>query len=283
MVNMTIVAAIFLKWKAQRSLQTIYKILGCLALSRCLHLLSVLFYYIFVVINSRIFPDMIFGTVMHVETTFLYYTNLWFATILCVFYCVKITSYNNAFWIFLKMKISTVISWFLLISLLFSASSSLPLIFNIFNLKPESLLSSTIENMTICNNGTVMNFQTDLLIFLIGSCPPFLIFCVTICLLLHFLWMHTRRMRSSGSNFRCSNSGSHFSAVKSMSLFLVLQIIYFIVTIVSISGRMYGYKIWQWVIPITICSPIFLHSFYIISSNSDLKKTCLSVLHVITL
>ncbi|KAG9468185.1 hypothetical protein GDO78_023312 [Eleutherodactylus coqui] len=230
MVNMAILAAIFLKWKAQRSLQTIYKILGCLALSRCLHLLSVLFYYINVVINSWVFQDMIFGTVMYVETTFLYYTNTWFATVLCVFYCVKITNYSNTFWIFLKMKISTVISWFLLASLLFSASSSLPLVCNIFNLEPES---GAIENMTIYNNGTIINHQKQLLIFIVGSCPPFLIFCVTICLLLHSLWMHTRRMRSSGSNFRCPSLEFHFSAVKSMSLFLVLQMIYFILQITS--------------------------------------------------
>ncbi|KAG9468187.1 hypothetical protein GDO78_023314 [Eleutherodactylus coqui] len=283
MVNMTILAAIFLKWKTQRSLQTIYKILGCLSLSRCLYLLSILFYYIIVVINSWVLQDMIFETVAFMEITFLYYTNFYFATILCFFYCVKITSYNCTLWIFLKMKISTVISWFIMASLLFSASSSLPFVFNMSNLEPESFLNGTIENVTIHNNRTIINYQKQLLIFLVGSCPPFLIFCVTICLLLHSLWMHTRRMRSSGSNFRCPNVESLFNAVKSMSLFLVLQIMYFVVTIVFISGRMYDYEVWQWfLLIIIICSSLFLHSVYIISSNSDLKKTCLSVLHSIT-
>ncbi|KAG9463748.1 hypothetical protein GDO78_021190 [Eleutherodactylus coqui] len=282
MVNMTILAAIFLKWKTHRSLQTIYKILGCLSLSRCLHLLSILFFYIIVVFYPWVLLGNIFATAAKVEIMFLYYTNLWFATILCVFYCVKITSYNNSLWIFLKMKISTVIYWFLLASLLFSVSSSFPFGFNMVNLEPESLINSTIEYTTIYNNGTVIKHQKRLLIFLIGSCPPFLIFCVTICLLLHSLWMHTRRMRSSGSNFRCPNLESHFSAVKSMSLFLVLQMIYFIVTIVNIAGRMKDYKVWRLVLPIISCSSLFLHSLHIISSNSDLKKTCLSVLHAIT-
>ncbi|KAG9468188.1 hypothetical protein GDO78_023315, partial [Eleutherodactylus coqui] len=272
MVNMAILAAIYLKWKTQRSLQAIYKILASLALSRFLCLLSVLFYYIIVVFYPSILLGTDFGAAMVVEIMFLHFTNFWFATVLCVFYCAKITSYSNICCIFLKMKISRSVSWFLLASLLISLTSALPFGFGVFSLESKNFLNGTMENATINNFVPVTNFQRQLLIFLIGSCPPFLIFCVTICLLLHSLWMHTRRMRSSGSNFRCPNLETHFSAVKSMSLFLVLHIIYFVFLNVFLSGRLFYHTVSEWVIPILSCPPLFLHSLYIIFSNSDLKK-----------
>ncbi|XP_066445664.1 taste receptor type 2 member 39-like [Eleutherodactylus coqui] len=228
MVNMTILAAIFLKWKTQRSLQTIYKILACLSLSRCLCLLSYLFYYTILVFHPWILLDIVIVTAMVVKVMFLHFTNAWFATILCVFYCVKITSYSNVCCIFLKMKISTRVSWFLLASLFISLLSTLPFGFDFFTLESKNLLNGTMENTTIPGNVPVNIFQKQFMKFFVGTCPPFVIFCVTICLLLHSLWMHTRRMRSSGSNFSCPNLESHYSAVKSMSLFLVLQVIYFI-------------------------------------------------------
>ncbi|KAG9462862.1 hypothetical protein GDO78_022977, partial [Eleutherodactylus coqui] len=277
---MTILAAIFLKWKPLRSLQTCYKILSCLSLSRCLYLLSCIFFYAILVFHPWVRLDMAFATAMLAGIMFLYCSNLWFAAVLCVFYCVKITSYNNKFWIFLKMKICRRVSWFLLASLLISVSSTLPFSFYVYALESHNLFNSTMENAAIHNKGLIINIQKQLLMFLVGSCPPFLICCITICWLLHSLWMHTRHMRSSVSGFRAPNLQSHFSAVKSMSLFLVLQIINFILPNVQLSGKLY-YKILEWVLPIIICSSIFVHSLYIIFSNSDLKKTCLSMLHTI--
>ncbi|XP_066445575.1 taste receptor type 2 member 40-like [Eleutherodactylus coqui] len=280
MVNMTILAAIFLKWKTQRSLQTIYKILICLSLSRCLHLLSVLFIYIFSYYPWALLDKVIVVTI-RVMNIFLLFTNFWFATVLCVFYCVKITSYNCKFWIFLKMKISTVIFWFLLASLLLSASSSLPFVFHGFNQEPQNLTINSSQNMTIYNNITVTNLSKWLLMFLVGSCPPFLIFCITICLLLHSLYLHIRRMRSSGSGFQSPNLESHISAVKSMSLFLVLQIIYFMLINVILSGKLPNYVLKVLASTITSSSS-FLHSLYIISCNSELKMTCICMFHTLT-
>ncbi|KAG9465447.1 hypothetical protein GDO78_018347 [Eleutherodactylus coqui] len=242
MVNMTILAAVFLRWKTQRSLQTIYKILGCLSLSRCLCLFSYLFYYTILVFHPWILLDTVFVTAVLVKIMFLHFTNAWFATILCVFY------YED----FHKSLLVPLGS--LLISLL----STLPFGFDFFTLESKNLLNGTMENTTIPSNVPVKIVQKQFMKFFVGTCPPFVIFCVTICLLLHSLWMHTRRMRNSGSNFSCPNLESHYSAVKS---------------------RMYYDKVWNLVIPILSCPPLFLHSLYIVFSNSDLKKTCLSIFH----
>ncbi|XP_075123027.1 taste receptor type 2 member 39-like [Leptodactylus fuscus] len=234
LVNTVILAAIFLKWKTQRCLPTYYKILICLLMSRSLHLLSYFFGYIISVFSSWSLLDTVFILPLTINLIILQFTNLWFATVLCVYYCVKITSYSWKLWILLKTKLSTLVPCLLLASLLISITSSLSFSFHALNLKPQNVMNGT--NMTGYNVAPI-NFQAQSLITLLGSCPPFLIFCITIFLLLHSLWTHTRRMRGSGSEFRSPNLESHFSAVKSMSLFLFLQIIYFITLNFVLSGK----------------------------------------------
>ncbi|XP_069830359.1 taste receptor type 2 member 39-like [Dendropsophus ebraccatus] len=210
-LNLIIVAANFMKWKTLKSLPISDKILSSLATSRSLYLL----------LSTLSCLPFMFGlwhnniqvrNIVAIITVFLHSTNFWFATVLCVFYCVKITSYNWKFFIFLKTKISTLVPWFLLASLLISVASGL--LYGLFAYKIQ-IQNVTMENMTVPSAVIIENSDTRILIFLLTSCPPFLIFLVTIFLLLHSLWMHTRRMRSSGSGFRRPNLEAHFNAVKS--------------------------------------------------------------------
>ncbi|XP_077137923.1 taste receptor type 2 member 4-like [Ranitomeya variabilis] len=226
-MNLFIVAANLMRWKSMKSLHIGDKILSSLATSRSLFLFNVFVTYLPpVLLEFRINRNIQLMSAMPVVSMFLHSTNLWFATILCVFYCVKITGYNWKFFILLKTKISTLFPKFLLASLLISVSSSLPFGWCIYEIQSPTNLA--MENMTLPKVEVHENHHNFFLLFLVVSCPPFLIFLVADCLLIHSLWMHTRRMRSSGSGFRNPNLESHFSAIKSMSLFLVLHIIYFI-------------------------------------------------------
>ncbi|KAM4043885.1 taste receptor type 2 member 40-like [Anomaloglossus baeobatrachus] len=278
-MNFFIVAANFMKWKTMRSLHIGDKILSSLATSRFLFLLNVFMNFVPPLDTFWANRNLQVMSAMSVVTTFLHSTNLWFATILCVFYCVKITNYNWNFLILLKNKMSTFFPRFLLVSLLISLFSSLPFGWCIFILQIQNLTNLAMENVTLPKVGVQENFHNMFLLFLTGSCPPFLIFLVADFLLLHSLWMHTRRMRNSTSSFRSPNLESHFSAVKSMSLFLVLHILYFICSSVYFMSEVYDSGAEFSIISAVISSPPSLHSLYIISSNTQLKKIFISIFH----
>ncbi|XP_027562433.1 taste receptor type 2 member 41-like, partial [Neopelma chrysocephalum] len=47
-------------------------------------------------------------------------SNLWFSASLCVFFCITIANFRNNFFIYLKVKIDSIVPWLLLGSVLFS-------------------------------------------------------------------------------------------------------------------------------------------------------------------
>ncbi|XP_056419477.1 taste receptor type 2 member 40-like [Hyla sarda] len=221
--------------------------------------------------DDKLFQNLVFITSILVISIFLNHMNLWFATILCVFYCVKITNYNHRFFIILKTRISSLVHWFLLASLTISIGCSLPFSGYVVDLGLLEFTSVSAENKTFTKVVYYKTTQNVFLVLLVGSLPPFLIFCVVIFLLIQSLWMHVRRMRSSGAG--SPNLEVHFCAVKSMTLFLVLQVVYF--TSMNLQMSPVLIKNWKAFTYIIICSPPFLHSLYIIFSTKKLKETFL--------
>ncbi|XP_075197745.1 taste receptor type 2 member 40-like [Anomaloglossus baeobatrachus] len=279
-INLFIVAAYIIKWQTMKYLHVSDKILSSLVLCRIFILFSLLAYL------SPIY-DLLVSEHLHVMCTvevvtmFLHYLNLCFTTVLCVFYCVKITNYNWKFFIFLKTKISTLVPQFLLASVPISLCSSLPFGWYIFEMQIKNLTNVSKENMTQSQSVVRKTSPDTLLLFFVGSLPHFLIFLVAALLLFHSLWMHTRRMRSSGSGFRSPSLEAHFRAVKIMILFLLLHIIYFISMTLYFSVPFDTWKTAFWINLIATYSPPCLHSMYIISSNRDLKNIFISLFHVL--
>ncbi|XP_069830360.1 taste receptor type 2 member 40-like [Dendropsophus ebraccatus] len=240
-VNVIILATKFRKWKILKSFQTCDKILSCLAISRIL-------YFIIIVIRSSIlqlFPWLLRNNIvkpaLYVLTMFMFYSSNWMATILCVFYCVKIVTYNYKLFIFLRTRIPIMVPRLILASQLISLISSLPFGWYGFDLKPRNLSNGSTKDMTGYEDVIVPNFYNSLIIFAAGSFPPFIIFCVANFLLIHFLLIHTRRIRSNESHTQSPNLTSHFNALKSMSLFLLLKILFFICMSLLTSGRFFTY------------------------------------------
>ncbi|XP_073418041.1 taste receptor type 2 member 40-like [Dendrobates tinctorius] len=279
-INLFIVAANLMRRKSMKSLHIGDKILSSLATSRSLFLFKVFVTYLPPIHVVWVNRNLQVLSTLSAVSVFLHSTNLWFTTVLCVFYCVKITSYNWKFFILLKTKISTLFPRLLLASLVISISSSLPFGWCVYEIQIQNASNFVMDNITLPKVGVYEKHLNMFLLFVVVSFPPFLIFLVADCLLIHSLWMHTRRMRRSGSGFRSPNLESHISAVKSVSCFLVLHIIYFVFMSMNFSGKVYKSESEFWISATVICSPPALHSLYIISSNSELRKTFTSLFHI---
>ncbi|KAG9469567.1 hypothetical protein GDO78_020205 [Eleutherodactylus coqui] len=233
--NLIIVAANAMKWKSLKSLHTCDKILSSLAISRGLYFFNIIIQNIIIRFLPWLMENNVLLTILNILTLFIFYSSNWIATILCVFYCVKIVTYNYKLFIFLKTRISTMVPWLIPVSLLISLISSLPFGWYSYGPKVRVALNGSIENMKDYREVIAEIFFKPFWILALGSYPPLIIFCAANFLLIHFLLMHTRRMRSNGSHIQSPNLQSHFSALKSMSLFLLLQIMFLICTSLPMS------------------------------------------------
>ncbi|KAG9469568.1 hypothetical protein GDO78_020206, partial [Eleutherodactylus coqui] len=260
-----------MKWKRLKSLETCDKILSSLAISRGLNYFSIIIQNSIFQFLPWLMQNNILLSTVNILNLFIYYSSFWIATILCVFYCVRIVTYNYKLFVFLKTRISTMAPWLIQVSLLISLISSLPFGWYGYDSKVRVPSNGSIENVTDYREAMAEIYFERFWIFAVGSYPPFIIFCVANFLLIHFLLMHTRRMRSNGSHNRSPNLQSHFSALKSMSLFLLLQIMFLICASLSMSGKLLFLKV-PYLILIILYSPPLFHSLYMVASSSELRK-----------
>ncbi|XP_077137922.1 taste receptor type 2 member 40-like [Ranitomeya variabilis] len=269
-VTLIILADNFMKWKRLNSLKTSDKILSSLAMTRVLYFSSIILWTS--VFHSLSWLENI-ETVLsaiYIVAIFTIHTSHWFATILCVFYCVKIVTYNNKLLVFLKTRISTMVPWLMLASLLISLISSLPLIWFGYDVNLQNFSNVSTENTMEKKRLVIPNVNNQIMMFSLGSFLPLMILCVALIMLIHFLLIHTRRMRSAGSQNHSPNLKFHFSALKTISFLLLLQIMFLISMSLFASGLLFNYKYYVLSFHIIICSPPFFHSLYLISSSNEL-------------
>ncbi|KAG9469267.1 hypothetical protein GDO78_020926 [Eleutherodactylus coqui] len=165
--NLIIVAANVMKWKSLKSLQTCDKILISLAISRSLCLFCIIIDYSTLQFLPWLRQNNNLLSTLNILGMSMMYNSLWIATILCVFYCVKIATYNCKLFVFLKTRISTMVPGLISVSLLISLISSLPFGWVHSNLKLQKVLNESTENMTLYNLAITEIFTYQLLIFVI--------------------------------------------------------------------------------------------------------------------
>ncbi|MEE6511990.1 hypothetical protein FKM82_018895, partial [Ascaphus truei] len=276
-LNSFIVATTCMEWMTFKRLGTSDKILACLGLSRFFHQWGIMLHNIFRIHLPVLYAQMYFYAIFLVVTMFLKFSSLWFATVLCVYYCVKITNYNHSLFIYVKVRINKIVPWLLLASLLTSVASSLPLcwyIMNGNNSKNSLLKNSTVQDIIVVQNHTKKEIVNGL-----GISLPFTIFCVATFLLIKSLWLHTRQMRSSGMGIRSPSLDTHFRVVKSMVFFLLLYIIFFSSMNVIFSKVLPIGSPWLVFLSILTSAYPFLHSAVLIFYNKKLKQTLLNICH----
>ncbi|MEE6513097.1 hypothetical protein FKM82_020546 [Ascaphus truei] len=278
-INSFIVATTCMEWITFKRLGTSDKILVSLGLSRFLYQWGIMLHNIFRIYLPELYSQMYFYVIFLVVRMFLKFSSLWFATVLCVYYCIKITNYNHSLFIYVKVRINKIVPWLLLASLLTSLASSLPFCWYILNLNGNNSTNSLLRNSTVQDIIVVQNHTNHAVEHGLGTSLPFLIFCVATFLLIKSLLMHTRQMRSSGMGIRSPSLDTHFRVVKSMVFFLFLNIICFSSMNVVFSRVLPIGNPWLVCLSILTSAYPFLHSAVLIFYNKKLKQTLLDICH----
>ncbi|XP_072000310.1 taste receptor type 2 member 104-like [Engystomops pustulosus] len=272
LLNVFIVTVNLNCWKKFRPLQSIDVIITGLAMVRVMLLFV---YSLFIIDNmsdTKIKHLVIARKYLMPLSMSAEFCNLWWGSVLCVFYCAKITNYSNRLFIMIKRNISKMVHWLLLLSLALSVLSCLPSRWFVFYRK--SLNGTDSTNVTI-----ELNRLHFFLIRLAGSIIPFVILCFSIGLLILSLIGHTRRLASQGSGFRDVQRDVHLGVIRSMVSFLVLCVLYFLGSnLLPVSMILRKQLLTAFCFTTYVIFPS-LHSVSFIISNKALKKAFLNALH----
>ncbi|NWY35568.1 T2R40 protein, partial [Pheucticus melanocephalus] len=160
--------------------------------------------------------------------TFLNYSSLWFGAWLSVFYCIKVASFTQSFFIWLKLRIARLVPWMLLTSWLCSFTAAIPFAWDAYSVHKNTTAPSSMTNSSAWT--TTRKDSLGLLIYLwnASTALPLTLSVVSSVLLIRSLWIHTRRMQNNASGFRDPSLEAHMKAIKSVCSFFIFYITYFI-------------------------------------------------------
>ncbi|NWW06252.1 T2R40 protein, partial [Oreocharis arfaki] len=160
--------------------------------------------------------------------TFLNYSSLWFGAWLSVFYCIKIASFTQSFFIWMKQRIAKLVPWMLLTSWLYSFTAAIPFAWNV-----DGVHDNFTAPLPVTNSSAMRSTRKGSLALLIylrhaAMSLPLILSVVSSVLLVRSLWVHTRQMQNNASGFRDPSLEAHMKAIKSVCSFLILYITYYI-------------------------------------------------------
>ncbi|XP_059696334.1 taste receptor type 2 member 40-like [Haemorhous mexicanus] len=210
---------------------------------------------------------------------FLNYSTLWFGAWLSVFYCIKVASFTQSFFIWLKLRIARLVPWMLLTSWLCSFTAAIPFAWDVYSVHknitaPSSMTNSSARRIT-------RNDSLDLLILLCnaGLGTPLILSVVSSVLLIWSLWMHTRRMQNNASGFRDPSLEAHMKAIKSVCSLLIFYVTYFVAFTLLLYNAFLSFST-----PKSICIAVMAacptaHTFVLIWSNPKFQELPARIWH----
>uniref|UniRef100_A0A8C6I0E4 Taste receptor type 2 n=1 Tax=Mus spicilegus TaxID=10103 RepID=A0A8C6I0E4_MUSSI len=247
-------------WKKMAPLDLL---LFCLATSRIILQLCILFAQLGLscLVRHTLFAD---------NVTFVYIINelsLWFATWLGVFYCAKIATIPHPLFLWLKMRISRLVPWLILASVVYVTVTTF-----IHSRETSELPKQIFISFFSKNTTRVRPAHAKLLsVFVFGLTLPFIIFTVAVLLLLSSLWNHSRQMRTMVGT-REPSRHALVSAMLSILSFLILYLSHDMVAVlICTQGLHFGSRTFAFCLLVIGMYPS-LHSIVLILGNPKLKR-----------
>ncbi|NXI08040.1 T2R40 protein, partial [Irena cyanogastra] len=217
------------------------------------------------------YEENIFGF-LKIGYMFLNYSILWFGAWLSVFYCIKVASFTQSFFIWLKLRIARLVPWVLLASWLCSFTAAIPFAWDLYVVHNNDTATSSMTNSSAMRIRRKDTLGLIILLCNAGIGLPLILSVVSSILLIQSLWIHTRRMRNNTSGFRDPSLEAHMKAIKSVCSLLTFYVIYFI----AFSFLLYNFFL-AFSTPKSICIAVMAacptgHSIVLIWSNPKFRE-----------
>ncbi|XP_036622669.1 taste receptor type 2 member 7-like [Trichosurus vulpecula] len=273
LVNGFIVLVNCIEWVKSKKLPLSELILLSLAISR-IGLLCTLVWNSYLIVISIDAPTQL--RIIDIFLSVTHISDIWFATVLSIFYFLKITNFSNPLFLWMKWRIDRMVFRLLW--------GPLIIYFSICFLMMErryyyygSLFSSgkerNVSQEVQVSKSMLFMFQA---LFGLLSLIPFTLSTISFSLFIVSLWRHTQQMQLNGTGSRDSNTEAHVRAMKAVSSFLILFLLYYIGLFISyLNSPIEKNKLLlELGMPIMLLYP-FGHSLVLILWNSKLRKAAL--------
>ncbi|XP_069470022.1 taste receptor type 2 member 7-like [Ambystoma mexicanum] len=153
--------------------------------------------------------------------------SLWITTWLCLYYCVRIVNCSWPPFLWVKEKFSKMVPWLILYSTIVSLAISLPRIWDFLR------VTSANSTLNISSNSTPTNQMTDsssnilFVTHLTVSLLAFTGMVLSAVIIITSLHMHMKKMARGSDGFRSPQTDAHLGAIKTVSLLLILYILFY--------------------------------------------------------
>ncbi|KAJ1125812.1 hypothetical protein NDU88_004230 [Pleurodeles waltl] len=152
-------------------------------------------------------------------------SSVWLTACLCVFYCVKIVDFNHPLFIWLKLRISKVVLWLQLWSVVEPLVLSFPVYWDSHsNLNDNSTVDRKFNSTVPAEKGKLLKSYLDVAETL-GFCIPLLLGVLSIAPIFPSLYRHTRRMKENALGFSEPRLGAHIGAARILGSLLLIYLV----------------------------------------------------------
>ncbi|KAE8590110.1 hypothetical protein XENTR_v10017952 [Xenopus tropicalis] len=247
------------------------------ALLLCLGLSRFVFQWLLFTIYllSFWFTDLAVLYIPKIIFSFLFFssTSLWFATLLCSFYCVTLSKLNNCFFSIHKKDFDRWLPKYLLFSVAMSVIFSLPPVYVTFHNMGNWSISGTSSAFLFVRTNSVAFVSVSFL----GSVLPFLVFCRAVIVLVVFLWKHVLKMkRQERTDYKEPSMQAYYRAAKALGSFFLFYSFYIVAFNLYISGIATLNNLIGCFCTMLIGSYPSVHSVFLILQNTKLQQALAS-------
>ncbi|XP_006164882.1 taste receptor type 2 member 13 [Tupaia chinensis] len=200
--------------------------------------------------------------------------SLWLATMLSIFYLLKIASFANPIFLYLKQRVKKIILMILLGSLVFLFLNMIEL-----NIHIRVWKHQYERNTTWNSERSDFALFSSLVLFTMTmfSLIPFSVALISFLLLIFSLWKHLQKMQLYSEEHRDFRTKAHVNALKTVISFLLLFASFFLSLLMSWISQMHRNELANMLSQTLGMMYPSAHSFILILGNSKLRQASLSV------
>ncbi|XP_010641896.1 taste receptor type 2 member 140-like [Fukomys damarensis] len=259
-------------WVRTTKMSSVDRILTALAVSRIVLLWLTFIDWWVTVLNPAMWMSENMSKMICISWTVANHFGIWLATCLSIFYFLKIANYSNSIFLYLKWRVTKVVSVTGMMSLvlLFLEVLLMNIYDNVFAEYQRNM--SYTSNLTIsvhCNNHPLF---THILYMLV----PFAVSVTTFLLLIFSLGKHLKRMQCSARGSRDAGTTAHMKALRTMVISLLMYTSFFSSFLVQVHNP--KNQIFSAFLEAVIIAFLLVHSFVLILGSSKLRQAFLLAL-----
>ncbi|XP_072877425.1 taste receptor type 2 member 46-like [Chlorocebus sabaeus] len=262
-----------IEWVKRQKISFADQILTALAVSRVGFLWVLLLHWCATEFNLAFYSVEVRSTAYNVWVVTNHFSS-WLSTSLSMFYFLKIATFSNLIFLHLKRRVKNVILVMLLGSLLFLACHLF-----VVNMNQIVQTKEYEGNMTWKIKLRSAIYFSNMTVTMLANFVPVTLTLISFLLLICSLCKHLKKMQLHGKGSQDPSTKVHIKALQTVTSFLLLCAIYFLVTMLSVWNfeRLEKKPVFMFC-QATVFSYPSTHPFILIWGNKKLKQIFLSTL-----